>query len=292
MSKLSEKSAGVIVFTDLKRPSVRIGYAAIIIIMLFICVICVFPPVWVILSSFKDIKEFLKTPPTIIPRTFHPEKLPETWKLLEMGRAYVNTGIMAAGAVASAILFNGLMGYVLSRLKPAGTTLVFALMLWTMMLPNTVGLVPLYKNMVDANMLNSFIPRWLRRGANAYYVIVFKSFFDSISKEYIEAARIDGCSDLMIFLRIIVPLSKAVIMVITLFTINGVWADFLWPYLVLTDKNLYTVMVRLYRLTSTSGMSIDKQMIAITFALIPPIILFAIFQKHIMTGFSLGGIKG
>ena len=168
--------------------------------------------------------------------------------------------------------------------------LVFSLMLWTMMLPNTVGLVPLYKHIINVKLLNSFIPLWLMRGASAYYVIVFKSFFDSISKEYIEAARIDGCTDLMIFFRIVVPLSKPVIMVITLFTLNGVWSDFLWPYLTLTDKNLFTVMVKLYRMGT--NYSIDKKMIAMTFAIIPPIILFAIFQKHIMTGFSLGGIKG
>lgn len=290
MSKLSNKKSGVIVFTDLKRPSVKIGYIFIMVIMILCSVICVFPPLWVMISSLKDIKEFLSIPPTIIPHSFHPEKLIETWNMMNFTSSYLNTLWVAIGSVVCAIVFNGLMGYVFSRLKPAGTVLVFSLMLWTMMLPNTVGLVPLYKHIINVKLLNSFVPLWLMRGASAYYVIVFKSFFDSISKEYIEAARIDGCTDLMIFFRIVVPLSKPVIMVITLFTLNGVWSDFLWPYLTLTDKNLFTVMVKLYRMGT--NYSIDKKMIAMTFAIIPPIILFAIFQKHIMTGFSLGGIKG
>ena len=267
MSKLSNKNSGAIVFTDLKRPSVKIGYALIIIIMVLCSVICVFPPLWVMVSSLKDIKEFLSIPPTIIPHSFHPEKLVETWNMMNFTSSYLNTLWVAIGSVVCAIVFNGLMGYVLSRLKPAGTVLVFSLMLWTMMLPNTVGLVPLYKHIINVKMLNSFIPLWLMRGASAYYVIVFKSFFDSISKEYIEAARIDGCTDLMIFFRIVVPLSKPVIMVITLFTLNGVWSDFLWPYLTLTDKKLFTVMVKLYRMGT--NYSIDKKMIAMTFAIIP-----------------------
>ena len=289
MSRLENKNSGVIVFTDLKRPSVKFGYGLIVAIMIILSALCVLPPLWVMVSSLKDLKEFLSVPPTIIPKSFHPEKLAEMWKKMNFTSAYLNTLWVAIGSVICAIVFNGLVGYVLSRLKPAGTVLVFSLMLWTMMLPNTVGLVPLYKHIVNLKLLNSFIPLWLMRGASAYNVIVFKSFFDSISKEYIEAARIDGCTDLMIFFRIVVPLSKPVIMVITLFTLNGVWSDFLWPYLTLTDKNLFTVMVKLYR---SSSYSVDKKMIAMTFAIIPPIILFAIFQKHIMTGFSLGGIKG
>ena len=128
---------------------------------------------------------------------------------------------------------------------------------------------------------------WQNMGWSA---VIYIATLSGVDPQQHEAARIDGCTDLMIFFRIVVPLSKPVIMVITLFTLNGVWSDFLWPYLTLTDKNLFTVMVKLYRMGT--NYSIDKKMIAMTFAIIPPIILFAIFQKHIMTGFSLGGIKG
>lgn len=290
MADKVQKRTGAILEMDMKRPPVKAGYVVVVIVMTIVSLICVFPPLWVILSSFKDLKEFFRIPPTLIPRTFHPEKLLEVWKATGFGRIYWNTTLVAVGSVLAAIFFNGLLGYVLSRLKPIGSRLIFTLIVWTMMLPNTVGMVPLYKNMIDWGMTNSYIPLWLMRGANAYFVIVFKSFFDGIPKEFIEAARIDGSSDLGIFFRIIMPLSKAVMIVVMLFTINAVWSDFLWPYLLINDMNMYTVIIRLYRMQT--GFSADKQLIAMTFAIVPPVVLFAIFQKHIMTGFSLGGIKG
>ena len=106
MSKLSNKNSGAIVFTDLKRPSVKIGYALIIIIMVLCSVICVFPPLWVMISSLKDIKEFLSIPPTIIPRSFHPEKLIETWNMMNFTSSYLNTLWVAIGSVVCAIVFN------------------------------------------------------------------------------------------------------------------------------------------------------------------------------------------
>ncbi len=166
--------------------------------------ICILPPLWVIVSSMKDLKEFLQVPPTIIPRSFHPEKLVKSWKMLDFGKYYLNTFILAIGNVIFSITLNGLAGYVLSRLKPKGSNVVFLMMLWTMMLPNSVAMVPVFKNIVNVpllhiNLTDSHIPMWLMSGASAFNVMVFKSFFDGIPKTLIEAARLDGCSDFGIF---------------------------------------------------------------------------------------------
>lgn len=297
MSKLVDKQTGILVFTDTKKKSVKLVYGVLFASMICIALICLVPPLWVMLSSMKDIKEFFQIPPTFIPKSFHPEKLVEAWQKLDFLKYYINTLTVAGGAVIFSVVFNGLAGYVLSRLKPRGSKIIFHVMLWTMMLPSSVGMIPLFKNMIDLpilhiNLTNSYLPLWLMAGANAYYVIIFKSFFDGIAKEYIEAARLDGCSDFGIFWRVITPLSKPVMMVVTLFTINAVWSDFLWPYILLKDPKDYTVMVKIFTMKGTAGYSADMQMIAVAFAIIPPAILFLIFQKQLMTGFNLGGIKG
>ena len=129
------------------------------------------------------------------------------------------------------------------------------------------------------------------KGANAFYVLLFKSFFDSISISYVEAARIDGCSDLGIFSHIILPLSRPIVATVSIFTFNAAWAEFLWPYLILKDKALFTVPIQIFRMKS-AGFLMDQYVIVLLFAMLPSIVMFLIFNKQIMNGISFGGIKG
>lgn len=265
--------------------------------MLLLAFICLAPPLWVMLSSVKNVKEFYQVPPTIIPRTLEFEKIIEVWKKLNFFKFYGNTLALAAGNIVCAVLFNGLAGFVLSRLKPKGSKIVFMVILWTMIIPNSVSMIPLFKNIINVpllniNLSNSFLPLWLMAGASAYYIIIFKSFFDGIPASLVEAARLDGCNNINIFARIIVPLSKPVIIVIVIFTLNGTWSDFLWPYLILKEPEKYTVMVKIFTLKSSTGFPMDVQMVALVFAIIPPAVLFMFFQRYIMQGFTLSGIKG
>lgn len=283
---------------DLKTLKGQLFYWIMFAMLILVSIVCLFPPLWVFLSSFKDIKEFLSIPPTIIPKSFHPEKLVEVWNLLNLGRYYWNSLFMALGDLFFAVVVNGLVGYVISRMKPKGSKLIFTLILWTMMMPTSVSMVPLFMSFVDVpylglNLTDTYWPMWLQSGANAFNIMMFKSFFDSIPMSYLEAARIDGCSNFRIFRKIILPLSRPFIMVISIFTINGSWENFMWPYLVLKDTSLQTVAVKLYTFQqANSGISVDQYMIVLLFSIIPPTIIFILFQKHIMGGFTVGGVKG
>lgn len=297
MSRFSKKNSGIINYQDLKGPKMKLFYWILFSLLVITAFVCVAPPLWVLLSSLKDIKEFYAIPPTIIPRTFHPQKLIDSWNTLKFGGYYVNTFEVAAGTIASAILFNGLAGYVLSRLRPKGSKVILLVMLWTMMLPNSIAMVPLFKTflklpLLHISLINTYWPMWLMAGANAFYVLMFKSFFDGIPMTLVEAARLDGCDNLGIFRKVILPLSKPILMVVLIFTLNGTWSDFFWPLLVLNNQEKYTVIVRIFQMRSTAGMSEDIIMSALTFAIVPPAILFIFFQKYIMQGFTMSGIKG
>jgi multiple sugar transport system permease protein len=209
----------------------------------------------------------------------------------------VNTLEVAMGTIISAILFNGLAGYVLSRLRPKGSKFILLVMLWTMMLPHSIAMVPLFKNilrvpLLHISLINTYWPMWLMAGANDFFILMFKSFFDGIPMTLVEAARLDGCNNLGIFRQVILPLSKPVLMVVLIFTLNGTWSDFFWPFLVLNDKNKFTVIVRIFDMRGGAGFSEDVVMAALTFAIVPPAILFIFFQKYIMQGFTMSGIKG
>lgn len=292
------QAAGIISKFDMQNPSVKILYGVIWFFMILAVLLCFLPPLWCMTSALKDSREFFSVPATLIPRSFHPEKLWETWEMLNFGQAYLNTVIVLCGSLVMSLVCNGMMGYVLSRLRPRGYKLVLSLVLWTLMLPQSVSQVPLFKNFLSLpilgiNITESYLPMWLLAGANAFYVLIFKSFFDSIPQSLIEAARLDGCTNLGIFFRVMLPLSKPVLMVIAIFTINASWSDFFWPYLVLGSRSeLYTVMVKIFYMAGSSGYSEDIQVVALIFTIIPPTILFLFFQRYIMSGFTLSGIKG
>lgn len=296
MKSFEKKDSGVITANDLKSVHVKIVYWIMFGILAVISLVCLLPPLWVFVSSFKDIKEFVSNPPTIIPRSFQPEKLGAVWEKLNFMKYYLNTFILAAGDLIFCVVANGLMGYVLSRLKPKGTSMIMTLILWTMMLPTSLSTVPLFMTFIDfpiihVNLIDTYLPMWLMAGANAFYIMLFKSFFDAIPISYIEAARLDGCSNLGIFGKIILPLSKPLLMVISIFSFNASWENFFWPYLVLKDTNMQTVAVEIYKL-KVGGIAFDEFMIVLLFSIAPPVIIFIFLQKYIMTGFTLGGIKG
>ena len=123
-------------------------------------------------------------------------------------------------------------------------------------------------------------------------VIVYKGFFDDIPDSLLEAGRLDGCTDSSLFTKIVLPLSKPVMFTSVILTFNSAWGDFFWPYMVLRKKETYTIMVDIFVMQQEPTITIDTILIAIAVAIIPPAILFMFFQKNIMQGFTMSGIKG
>jgi len=281
---------GLIHDFDLKQSSVKVLYNFVLMIGILAAIAGIAPLIWLLLSGFKDLREFVRET-TILPKSFNPESYTSTWMQLNFIRYYRNSLISVLGSIVCAVFFNGLLGYTLSKVRPAGSNIIYALVLWSMLIPATTSIVPLFINISKLGLTQSFIPIWLSIGANAFFVILFKNFFDELPQSLIEAAKIDGAKDLTIFMRIAVPLSKPIIMVIIIYAINAAWSDFLLPFLTLRGTDLETVMVRLFqfRLSRANDVEIVR---AVVFAIIPPIVLFLIFQKQI-AGMALhSGIKG
>lgn len=288
-SKYKEKEDGAIRFYDVKSTKTKILCIAILILCLFMVAVCLFPPIWVFLASFKDIKEF-RNAATIIPSIFDFNKYVETWEKLKFTKYYINSGIVVIGSVICSVIFNGLLAYVLAIIKPRGYKLVTGLVMWSLLIPATTSLVALFVNINNVGLNKSFIPLWLVSGANAFYVVLFKNFFEGLPKELVEAAKLDGCNVLKIFSKIILPLSKPIVIVIVIFTLTAAWSDFLLPYLVLNGTDKETVMVRLFVYSRTNVNDVDM-LRAVAFSIIPPIILFTIFQKQITAGATAGAVK-
>lgn len=293
---MERKEGGLLSSLDLKSPGYKIAYGIIFLIMVVVAVISVFPVIWVLLSAFKDLDEFLQVPPTLLPHSFNPGKILEVWQVVHFGQYYINSVILIIGDIIFSVVINGVAGYVLSRINPKGSHLVFVLIFWTMLIPKTANMIPLFMSFVQIphtsiNITNTYLPMWLMAGANAFNVLLFKNYFANIPMAYIEAAKMDGCTTLGIFARIIAPMSKPIIAVVAIFSVQSAWGQFFWPYLVISDQEKYPVSVILYRLQD-ADLSVDIYMMVMLFAILPVLVLFSLFSKHIVDGANMSGVKG
>ncbi|MBP3360366.1 MAG: carbohydrate ABC transporter permease [Clostridia bacterium] len=296
MTLKKNMNKGILTNADLKLPKYKALYWSMFTLMLLYCVVCGFPVIWILLSGFKDVKEMYAIPASLFPKEIKLSKLADVWNSMQFYKYYINTFIMALGSVIADILVCGLAGYSLSRLKPKGTKFILTVFFWVLLMPGTMRTVSLYKTFINFPILgikltDSYIPIWLMAAANVFDIILFKNFFDGISKSLVEAAQIDGAGNMNIFFKIILPLSVPVFMTVTIFTFNGSVGQFFWPYLLITKKELTVLGVQLFNMKS-STFTMDYQMLALLFSILPQLIIFVIFQKKIIGGINIGGVKG
>lgn len=295
---LTQKTEGLINGIEYKHARYKVLYVVMIFILIVACLTALIPIAWLFLAGFKDASEVFKAPFTFFPESFDLSKVVDVWNTVGFGRYFLNTFIIMIGSVASAVIFNGLLAYVVSIVKPAGHKIVYALIMGSYMIPAVASLVPLYANIVSLNLEGYaiFIPLCLLYGANAYYFMMFKNYFDTIPRTLIEASKIDGAGHLRIFFNVVLPLSKPIVGVVAIFAMTASWADFLLPYLLLQDEELYTVMVKIFNLKSSMSnmmdFGIDKYLLSLTITIIPQIFVFAVFQKQITGTDAKSGIKG
>ncbi len=287
---------GVLTNADMKSGKYVLLYLCLVLFMVVYALIILVPSVWMILMGFKSAAEIYQTPVKFLPAQIDLGKLAQVWKQMSFIKTYANTFVMAIGAVAVDVVVCGLAGYVLSRLKPKGSGVVYKVLFWMMLLPGTMRLVPLYKMFIDfpvihVNMMNTFLPMWIMTGSAIFDIMLFKTTFDTVSNSLVEAAKIDGASNMRIFLQIMVPLSVPVIVTAAVFTFNFQFGSFFWPMLILRDEAKQVLGLQIYNL-KTSSLSMDYRMLAMVFAILPQLIVFALFQKHIMGGINIGGVKG
>ncbi|MDR0293457.1 MAG: carbohydrate ABC transporter permease [Oscillospiraceae bacterium] len=288
---MSGARTGVIRDFDSKTAGVKIGLVFVYLVCAVIVLISLFPIFWVFMAGFKDLKEYMSST-AIIPRALDFSRYTKTWNQLNITNNYLNSLYHAAGSVVCALIFNGLLAYGLAILKPRGYKAVSSLVMLSLLLPATISIVPLFMNIQNLKLGGFFIPLWMAAGANAFFVVLFRQFFEAFPPSIIEASRIDGCSPLQTFYKIVMPLSKPICVVVTIYAINGAWSDFLLPYLVLGNGKWQTVMVRLFIFSTQQTINYDDLMRSVVFSMIPPIVLFFLFQKQLTENIVMSGIKG
>ena len=248
------------------------------------------PLVWVLIGAFKPPAELAQQPPTILPQTWEPGAYVDAWNYMDLGRFFLNTFVVAIGAWAVQMAVIVPAAYALSKLRPIFGNAIMGLMLATLMLPSTAVLVPVYLTLTDLDLLNNPAGIWLPAAANALNVYLLKRFFDQIPEELLEAARIDGAGTWTTLVRIVLPISRPILAVVSIFAVVAAWKDFIWPLLVFPDPAKQTLSVALQRFAPDTP--INLLLAGLVLASLPMVALFLAFQRHILAGLTAGGVKG
>jgi len=296
MSAFDTPTRTLVSRTQLSRPLGRTLYWVVFwsLIVLFAAVF-LFPLYWMVSGGMKSAQEMIQTPPTIVPHHVELGNYASAWKDLDLGRLIFNTGYYALGALAFQLVFDVAAAYSFSKLRPVFGNVVLFAMLATLMIPTTVIILPTYLTanslpFVHWSLLNTPWAIWLPSVTSAFNIFLLKRFFDSIPTELLAAAAVDGAGPIRTLWSIVLPMSRPILGVVSIFAVVGVWKDFLWPLLVLTDTSMQTVNVGLHQLSV--GISQNVLIAALAIASVPTIVFFLIFQRNIMAGLTAGGMKG
>lgn len=291
MAKLKNKTDGLLNFSDYRSPKHRITYYVFMFFLITFVMTALIPIIWLFITSFKSVNEINSTTYHLFPQNFNLGKIVEVWNKVHFGKYYLNTLIVVVGAVICSVVFNALLAYAIGVLKPAGHKVINALILLGYMIPAALAIFPLLSQIKSLGLINSYFPLWLAFGANAYYYLLFKDFFEKMPSSLIEAAKVDGLSDFKIFFKVVLPLSKSIMGVVAIFAMTAAYSDFLLPYTILQKDGMRTVMVAIYNLSGTTTLDASEQLMLLVISIVPQIIIFAIFQKQIMNQSVNSGMK-
>ena len=283
---------------QISRGRGKIGYRVVLTLVIVVFTLIFIGPLYFLFSDgLKSTQEAIATPPTLYPHHVYPSSYLQAYNRLDVGRMLWNTVYYAFGALAFQLVFDVAAAYSLSRLRPFLGNAIFFLMLATLMIPTTVLVVPQYVTVADLpilhwNLIGTPEAIWLPSVANAFNIFLLKRFFDSIPSDYIDAAQIDGASRLMILWRIVLPISRPIIAVVSIFSLVAVWKDFLWPLLVEYGYTPTRETLNVGIWQAYVGTPQNLIIAASAMAAVPTIVFFLIFQRNIMAGLTAGGIRG
>lgn len=249
------------------------------------------PVVWTILSSFKTRTELAARPPSLLPESFSPDNYTEALARFDFSVYLANSAIVTVSATILTLVINSMAAYALAKYNFRGRNVLFLVTLGTIMIPLQIILIPLHQVAADLGMTNSLLGMIIPPAATPTGVFLLRQYMLTIPDDLIEAARIDGAGELRIFLRLILPLCRPALAVVTIFSVIWRWNDFLWPLVIAQSQELYTLPVALAQFNSEEVAPFNYILAMSVVSMIPVIIVFLFTQRHIVKGIAQTGLR-
>jgi multiple sugar transport system permease protein len=253
-------------------------------------VITAFPFFWMLTTALKPQRESVTFPPTILPEAPTLQWFQILFTELDFGRYLVNT-ILVVLIGFIGLMFMAMAGYAFAKFEFRGRRWMFFLVLATMMIPIQVTMIPTYLILNGMKLTNTLVGIALPTLVSGFAIFLFRQFMTTIPTEMLEAARLDGAGEFRTFWQIVLPMSKPILAVQIVLTFISGWNSFLWPLIIASDQKLYTLSVGLALLNQQLAVNPSLQMAAAAVMVIPILIVFIVFQRYVIQGFALSGLK-
>lgn len=262
-------------------------------ILITVALAAVFPFWWMIVGSTRTSETILTLPPPLWPGKALLHNYRELLESIPYWRDLLNTILIGAAYSALVLFFCSLGGYAFAKFRFPGRNRLFALTLVTLMIPNILGLIPMYMEMRTFGWLNTWLPLIVPGAANAFGIFWMRQYIaSSVPDELLDAARIDGAGEFRIYWNMVLPIIKPALGALAIFSFLEKWNEFLWPLLILKEPGNYTLPVALASLESIADADLGLVILGATLGVLPLLIVFLFSARHFIAGLTMGAVQG
>ncbi|KMK91615.1 sugar ABC transporter permease [Rossellomorea marisflavi] len=260
-------------------------------IMATLAIAYLFPVLWLLLSSFKPGSELFSFPLKLFPEEFTLDNYKYAWSTMEFTKYVLNTSFVTIVATLLTIMASASCGYALAKYKYKWLSVFFICILATTMLPTEVIMNPTFTVIQKVGLYDNLWGLIIPSINTATGIFMFRQFFMTVPDDLLEAARIDGANEGRIFFRLMLPIAKPIIITLAIFSFQWRWNDYIWPLIVISDPNKYTIQVAIRSIVGADNIDWVLLLSASVISLLPMVLLYAIFQRYIMDTGASSGLK-
>jgi multiple sugar transport system permease protein len=275
-----------------RRDRTQLGSWWIYALLILGIILLVGPFIWMVLGSFKTSGELRSVPPTWWPENPTLANYQDLFERQNFVRFFINSSVVALFVTAGNVIFCSMLGYALAKLHFPGKKILFAVVLATLMVPGVVTFMPLFVMVANMGLVNTHAGMILPFLAGAFGVFLMRQFIGGIPDELLDAARVDGAGEHYIFWRIVMPLCGPALATLTILTFLASWNSFLWPLVVATSQDMFTLPVAIaFLATGQTETNVALLMAGSVVVIMPVIVVFILLQRHFTQGIAMTGIK-
>lgn len=270
----------------------RLKRAAFYFVLLLGALSFLYPFIWMFFATLKPENEITQL--NLLPSEFTLESYKAVFGKIPIERAFLNSVLVSSAITASVLVFSSMVGYALARIKFVGRKMLFNLILLTMMIPFQITLIPMYILIVEFGWTDTYLALIVPMMVNAFGILLFRQYYQSIPEDLIDAARIDGCNELMILFKVVWPNSIPSMVTVGIIVFMTTWNEVLWPLIVIRKEDLMT-MPQMVTLFAIGGSAQSQQGVILASAMllaIPVIIVYMFFQRYFIESMATSGLKG
>ena len=249
------------------------------------------PLFWMFSASLMPTGEATVVPPRLLPSEVTFSHYGEMFTRLNLGRSFLNSAVVAISITVISLLFNSMAGYAFARLRFGGRDRMFAWLIAALAIPVQVAMLPLFLILKWLGLVNTYWGVIIPGMASILGIFMVRQFMLSIPQDLLDAARIDGASEWRIYWSVVLPLARPILVTLAIFTFMNMWNDFMWPLIVLTDSDKYTLPVAIANLVGEHVMDVELMMASAVLTVTPVLVLFLALQRYYIAGLMAGGVK-